>query len=93
MVRGICFSYRRQVYPCLINYCGNRIAGALYWRRILSMDDTQQKSEIDEAARVAKEEIDKGVVTSRQLLADQEIEKIRKDAEDEITQIQNDAQR
>jgi hypothetical protein len=57
------------------------------------MDDSQQKSQIDEAARKAKEEIDRGVVDARQLLADQESEKIRSDAEAEIAQIQNDAQK
>jgi len=57
------------------------------------MDDLQQKVQIDETARKAKEEIDRGVVNARQLLADQESEKIRSDAEAEIAQIQNDAQK
>lgn len=58
------------------------------------MDDLQkQKSQIDEAARKTKEEADRKAVDERQLLADQESEKIRNDAEAEITQIQNDAQK
>jgi hypothetical protein len=57
------------------------------------MDDSQQKSQIDEVARKAKEEIDKNTVDARQLLADQESEKIRSDAEAEIAQIQSDAQK
>jgi len=57
------------------------------------MDDTQQKSQIDEAARKAKEEIDRNAIAARQLLADQESEKIRSDAEAEIAQIQGDAQK
>ena len=57
------------------------------------MDDSQQKAQIDEAARKAKEEVDVNTVKARQLLADQESEKIRSDAEAEISQIQNDAQK
>jgi len=58
------------------------------------MDDTQQqKSQIDETARKAKEEVDTNTYNARQLLADQESEKIRSDAEAEIAQIQNDAQK
>ena len=54
-------------------------------------DDTQQKSQIDEDARIAKEEADKNAFNARQLLADQESAKIRSDAEAEIAQIQSDA--
>jgi hypothetical protein len=58
------------------------------------MDDLQQqKSQIDDAARKAKDEADKTAFDARQLLADQESEKIRSDAEAEIAQIQNDAQK
>ena len=57
------------------------------------MDDLQQKSQIDETARKAKEEIDRGVVNAKQLLADQESEKIRSEAAAEIAQIQNEAQK
>jgi len=57
------------------------------------MDDSQQKSQIDEEARKAKEAVDTNTFNSRQLLADQESEKIRSDAEAEIAQIQNDAQK
>ena len=58
------------------------------------MDDLQQqKSQIDDAARKAKDEADKTAFDARQLLADQETEKIRSDAEAEIAQIQNDAQK
>ncbi|HUD05125.1 MAG TPA: hypothetical protein VMR59_04005 [Patescibacteria group bacterium] len=57
------------------------------------MDDSQQKSQIDEEARKAKEGIDTDAFNARQLLADQESERIRSDAEAEIAQIQNDAQK
>ena len=57
------------------------------------MDDTQQKSQIDEDARIAKEEADTKAFNARQLLADQESEKIKSDAEAEITLIQNNAQK
>lgn len=57
------------------------------------MDDSQQKSQIDEDARKAKEEVDTNAFNARQLLADQESEKIRKDTEEEIAQIQSDAQK
>ena len=57
------------------------------------MDDTQQKAQIDEEARKAKEEVDTNTFNARQLLADQESERIRSDAEAEIAQIQNDAQK
>ena len=33
------------------------------------MDDTQQKSQIDEAARKAKEEIDRNAIAARQLFS------------------------
>ncbi len=57
------------------------------------MDDSQQKAQIDEEARKAKEGIDTAAFNARQLLADQVSEKIRSDAEAEIAQIQNDAQK
>ncbi len=57
------------------------------------MDDVQQKAQIDEDARVAKEEVDVNTANARQLLANQESEKIRSDAEAEIAQIQSDAQK
>ena len=57
------------------------------------MDDTQQKAQIDEEARKAKEEVDTNTFNARQLLANQESERIRSDAEAEIAQIQNDAQK
>ena len=57
------------------------------------MDDQQQKSQIDEDAKIAKEEADTKAFNARQVLADQESERIRSDAEAEIAQIQNDAQK
>jgi hypothetical protein len=58
------------------------------------MDDLQQqKSQIDEVARRAKEEADKNAVQARQLLADQEAERVRDEAENKATQIENDAQK
>jgi vacuolar-type H+-ATPase subunit H len=57
------------------------------------MDDAQQKSQIDEDARKAKEEADTSAFNARQLLADEESKKIRSDAEAEIAQIQSDAQK
>lgn len=57
------------------------------------MDDSQQKAQIDEDARKAKEQVDINTIAARQLLADQESERIRNDAEAEIAQIQNDAQK
>jgi hypothetical protein len=57
------------------------------------MDDVQQKAQIDEDAKVAKEEVDVNTANARQLLANQESEKIRSDAEAEIAQIQSDAQK
>jgi hypothetical protein len=57
------------------------------------MDDLQQKAQIDEEAKKAKEEVDRKAVESRQLLADQESEKIKSDAAAEIAQIQKDAQK
>lgn len=58
------------------------------------MDDLQQqKSQIDEEARKAKEEADRVALEARQLLADQEAERVRREAEDKAAQIQNDAQK
>ena len=58
------------------------------------MDDLQQqKSQIDEEARKAKEEADRKAVEARQLLADQEAERVRREAEGKAAQIQNDAQK
>lgn len=93
MVGGICISHRGKIYPRLVNYCCSCIATKIYWGWILNMDDTQQKSQIDEDARKAKEGIDTDTFNARQALADQESEKIRSDAEAEIAQIQNDAQK
>ena len=93
MVGWIYSSYRREIYPCPANYCGSFIPIAVYWGRILNMDDTQQKAQIDEDARKAKEEVDTNTFNARQALADQETEKIRSDAEAEIAQIQSDAQK
>ena len=53
----------------------------------------QQKSQIDEDARKAKEEIDRVAVETRQTLADEESAKVKKDAEEKASQIQNDAQK
>jgi hypothetical protein len=93
VVGWIHFSHCGEIYPCPANYCGSFIPIAVYWGRILNMDDSQQKAQIDEDARKAKEEADVKAFTARQLLADQESEKIRSDAEAEIAQIQNDAQK
>ena len=58
------------------------------------MDDLQQqKSQIDEEARKAKEEADRKAVEARQLLADQEAVRVRREAEGKAAQIQNDAQK
>lgn len=57
------------------------------------MDDSQQKAQIDADAKKAKDEIDRKTLEARQLLADQESEKIRSDAKAEIAQIQSDAQK
>lgn len=58
------------------------------------MDDlSQQKSQIDAEARKAKEEADRLAVESRQFLADKEIERVRKEAEEKSKQIQDDAQK
>ena len=86
-------SHCREIYSCSANYCCSFILVAVYWGRILNMDDSQQKSQIDEEARKAKEGIDTDAFNARQLLADQESERIRSDAEAEIAQIQNDAQK
>ena len=52
------------------------------------MDDIQQqKSQIDETARKAKEEADRTAIEARQLLADQEVERVRREAEEKATQI------
>jgi hypothetical protein len=56
------------------------------------MDDSQQKAQIDEVARKAKEEADREAVVAKQLLADQEVERVKREAEEKATQIQNDAQ-
>jgi hypothetical protein len=57
------------------------------------MDDTQQKSQIDEEARKAKEEADRTAAGARQVMADQEAERVRSEAEEKVAQIQNDAQK
>lgn len=58
------------------------------------MDDLQQqKAQIDEEAKKAKEEADRRAVEARQLLADQEAERVRREAEEKSTQIQDDAQK
>jgi hypothetical protein len=57
------------------------------------MDDVQQKAQIDEDARIAKETADTNAFNARQLLADQESEKIRADAEAEVALIQGNAQK
>jgi hypothetical protein len=57
------------------------------------MDDVQQKAQIDEDARIAKEEVDTNAFNARQLLADEESKKIRSDAEAEIALIQGNAQK
>lgn len=58
------------------------------------MDDLQQqKSQIDEEARRAKEEADNAAFEARRVLADQEAERVRREAEEKSTQIQNDAQK
>jgi hypothetical protein len=53
----------------------------------------QQKSQIDEDARKAKVEIDRVAVEARQALADEESARVKKDAEEEVSRIQNDAQK
>lgn len=58
------------------------------------MDDIQrQKYQIDEDAAKAKVEADEVASAARQLLADQEVERLRQDAEDKAAQVQKDAQR
>jgi len=58
------------------------------------MDDIQQqKTQIDEQARKAKEEVDANAVLERQALADQESEQVVREAADKAAQIQNDAQK
>ena len=57
------------------------------------MDDAQQKAQIDEVARKAKEQVDTDTYNARQLLADQEIESLRREADDKAAQIQNDSQK
>lgn len=58
------------------------------------MDDLQQqKSQIDEVARRAKEEADKAAIEARQLLAYQEAERVKEEAAKKASQIQNDAQK
>ena len=58
------------------------------------MDDVQQqKSQIDEETRKAKEEAEVKGAAARQLLADQTAERVRREAEEKVTQIQNDAQK
>ena len=58
------------------------------------MDDSQQrKSQIDEEARKAKEDADINATKARQLLADQEVEFVRREAEEKAAQIQSDAQK
>lgn len=51
------------------------------------------KNQIDKETQREKEEADIKGIAARQLLADLESEKIRIDAEAEIAQIQNDAQK
>jgi hypothetical protein len=93
VVGWICSSYRREIYPCPVNYSVDNIFITFSWDKILNMDDTQQKAQIDDDARKAKEEVDTNTFNERQALADQETEKIRSDAEAEIAQIQSDAQK
>lgn len=58
------------------------------------MDDLQQqKNQIDETARKTKEEAETTAFEARRVLADQEADGVRRDAEDKATQIQNDAQK
>lgn len=58
------------------------------------MDDLQsQKQQIDKEATIAKDEADVKAVEARQVLADQESERVRREAEEKATQIQNDAQK
>jgi hypothetical protein len=93
MVGRIYSSHCREIYPCPVNHSVGNISITFSWDRILNMDDTQQKAQIDETARKAKEEVDTNAFNARQALADQETEKIRSDAEAEIAQIQSDAQK
>lgn len=53
----------------------------------------QQKDAIDEAARLAKVEVEDKAFTERQDAADLESERIRIEAEEKIKQIQYDAQK
>lgn len=58
------------------------------------MDDLQQqKNQIDEAARKTKEEAETTAFEARRVLANQEAEGVRQEAEDKAIQIQNDAQK
>ena len=57
------------------------------------MDDSQQKAQIDEVARKAKEQVDTDTFNAKQLLADQEIESLRREADDKAAQVQNDSQK
>lgn len=58
------------------------------------MDDVQrQKYQIDEDAAKAKAEADRIATDARQLLADQEVEKLRLEAEYNASQILKDAQK
>ena len=58
------------------------------------MDDLQkQKSQIDYEAIKAKKVADATAATARQLLADQESERVMREAKEKVAQIQNDAQK
>jgi hypothetical protein len=58
------------------------------------MDDLQrQKNRIDEEAEKTKVETDRKAGEERQAAADREADKIRQEAEEKATQIQNDAQK
>jgi len=57
------------------------------------MDDQQQKNQIDENARYAKEQADSVAYNARQALADQESQRITAEAQDKVAEIQSDAQK
>lgn len=58
-----------------------------------AMDDFRSKTiQIDDTAQRAKDEADRVAQLQKQALADQEIDRVRREAEDTIAQIQKEAQ-
>ena len=57
------------------------------------MDDFYaQKTQIENEAQKTKDEADRIALEQKQALADQQTEKIRREAEEKVAQIQSDAQ-